>query len=109
MQQLSQVKSPRDFIADQVGSPVKSLGELGPAKPGELPEVVVAVGPAFGTELTRTINGLEHADVLAAILTGVASEGLIGRVVKVYQSSDCAAIGQIGANLSGSGIAVGLQ
>jgi propanediol dehydratase large subunit len=109
VQQLSQVKSPRDFIADQVGSPVPSLGEMGPAKAGELPEVVVAVGPAFGTELTRTINGLEHADVLAAILTGVASEGLIGRVVKVYQSSDCAAIGQIGANLSGSGVAVGIQ
>src|SRR5262249_27671410 len=66
-------------------------------------------GPAFGTELTRTINGLKHEDVLAAILTGVASEGLVGRVVKVYQSSDCAAIGQIGAWLSGSGVAVGIQ
>jgi len=70
---------------------------------------VVAVGPAFGTALTKTINGLAHDDVLAAILTGVASEGLIGRVVKVYQSSDCAAIGQTGAQLSGSGVGIGLQ
>jgi dehydratase large subunit/dehydratase medium subunit len=109
IQNLPQVKSPRDFIADQVGSPCANLAELGPARPGSGPEVVVAVGPAFGTALTRTINGLAHEDVLAAILTGVASEGLIGRVVKIYKTSDCAGIGQTGAQLSGSGVAVGLQ
>jgi len=47
--------------------------------------------------------------VLQAILTGVAAEGLVARVVKVYHSSDCAAIGHAGARLSGSGIAIGLQ
>jgi propanediol dehydratase large subunit len=109
MQQMPQVKSPRDFIADQVGEPSARLGELGPAQPGAQPEVVVAVGPAFGTALTKTISGLAHDDVLAAILTGVASEGLIGRVVKIYRSSDCAAIGQTGAQLSGSGVGIGLQ
>jgi hypothetical protein len=71
--------------------------------------VIVAVGPAFGKDLTRTINGLEHEDVLAAILTGIASEGLTARIVKVYHSSDCAAIGHTGARLSGSGIGIGLQ
>ncbi|HMN31236.1 MAG TPA: glycerol dehydratase reactivase beta/small subunit family protein, partial [Caldilineaceae bacterium] len=70
---------------------------------------VVAVGPAFNTALTRTIGSLEHEAVLKAILTGVAEEGLVARVVKVYASSDCAAIGHIGAELSGSGIAIGLQ
>jgi hypothetical protein len=109
MQQLPQARSPRDFIAEQIGTPLATLAELEPARPGTLPEVVVAVGPAFGTELTKTIGGLSHEDVLAAILTGVASEGLIGRVVKVYQSSDLGAIGQSGAQLSGSGVAVGLQ
>jgi propanediol dehydratase large subunit len=109
MQRLPQVKSPRDFIADQVGTPLAQLGELGPARPGTLPEIVVAVGPAFGTALTKTIGGLPHADVLAAILTGVASEGLVGRVVKVNRSSDLGAIGQTGAQLSGSGVAIGLQ
>lgn len=69
----------------------------------------MAVGPAFGKEMTRTINGLEHEDVLAAILTGVAKEGLVARIVKVKHSSDCAAIGHIGAELSGSGIGIGLQ
>jgi propanediol dehydratase large subunit len=109
IQNLPQVRSPRDFIADQVGAPVATLAELGPARPGTQPEVVVAIGPAFGTALTCTINGLPHEEVLAAILTGVASEGLVARIVKVYHSSDCAAIGHAGAQLSGSGIAIGLQ
>ena len=58
MQQMPQVKSPRDFIADQMGEPLARLGEMGPARPGAQPEVVVAVGPAFGTALTNTIGGL---------------------------------------------------
>ena len=109
IQALPQVRSPHDFIADQEGAPVASLAELGPAKPGSMTEVVVAVGPAFGTALTSTIGNLPHEDVLAAILTGVASEGLTARVIKVYHSSDCAAIGYAGAQLSGSGIAIGMQ
>jgi hypothetical protein len=109
IQQLPQVRSPRDFIADQIGQPVATLAEIGPARPGGQPEVVVAVGPAFGAALTRTINGLPHEEVLAAILTGVASEGLTARIVKVYRSSDLAAISHAGTSLSGSGIAIGLQ
>lgn len=109
LQRLPQVKSPRDFIADQIGAPLTQLAELGQAYPGDQPEVVVAVGPAFGTALTKTINGLAHEEVLAAILTGIASEGLIARIVKVHHTSDCAAIGQVGAHLSHSGIGIGLQ
>ena len=109
IQNLPQEKSPRDFIADQIGEPCARLAEVGPARPGVSPEIIVAVGPAFGTELIRTINGLDHEEVLAAILTGVASQGLMARVVKIYRTSDCAAIGYIGAQLSGSGIAIGLQ
>jgi hypothetical protein len=109
IQQIPQAKSPRELINDQIGEPLPRLVELGPARPGTRPEVMVAVGPAFGKSLTSTINGLPHEDVLAAILTGIASEGLTARVVKVYRSSDCAAIGHAGARLSGSGIAIGLQ
>jgi len=109
IQQIPQAKSPRELIDDRIGEPSKMLAELGPAKPGTRAEVIVAVGPAFGTALTRTIEGLEHEDVLAAVLTGIASQGMIARVVKIYQSSDCAAIGHRGAALSGSGIAIGLQ
>jgi propanediol dehydratase large subunit len=109
IQRLPQAKSPREFIADQIGTPMERLVEVGPAKQGTRQEVIVAVGPAFGKELTRTINGLEHEAVLSAILTGVAKEGLVARIVKVKHSSDCAAIGAIGSELSGSGIGIGLQ
>ncbi len=109
IQNIPQAKSPREFVADQVGTPLQKLVEVGPAKQGTREEVIVAVGPAFGTELTRTINGLDHEAVLVAILTGVAKEGLIARIVKVKHTSDCAAIGQVGSDLSGSGIGIGLQ
>jgi hypothetical protein len=109
LQHIRQAKSPRDFIADRIGTPSRKLVDLGPARPGSQQEVIVAVGPAFGRELTQTIGGLEHEDVLAAILTGVAEEGLTARVVRVCHSSDCAEIGYAGALLSGSGISIGLQ
>jgi propanediol dehydratase large subunit len=109
VQALHQVKSPRDFIADRIGTPVANLAELGPAKSASYNEVIVAVGPAFGTALTQTIGGLDHEAVLEAILTGIAREGLTARVVKVYHSSDLAAISHAGTELSGSGIAIGLQ
>ncbi len=109
IQQIRQQRSPRDFIAEQLGAPVAQLAPIGPARAGSAREVIVAVGPAFGTALTRTIGGIPHEDVLAAILTGVAREGLTARIVKVHHTSDCAAIGHIGAQLSGSGIAIGLQ
>ena len=72
-------------------------------------EVVIAVGPAFGRELRRTINGLSHADVLGALCDGVREGGGEPRAVRVRRVSDVAFIGHDGAALSGSGIAVGLQ
>lgn len=109
IQKIPQMKSPRQFIDAQIGEPSSKLVEIGPAVRGEQQEVVIAVGPAFGKAMTRTIGGLEHEDVLAAMLTGIASEGLVARIVKVYHSSDCAAIGHVGARLSGTGIAIGIQ
>jgi propanediol dehydratase large subunit len=109
LQQIRQAKSPRDFIAAQLGEPSAKLIELGPARAGSNTEVIVAVGPAFGRSLTKTIGELDHEDVLAAILTGVAEEGLTARILRVNHSSDCAEIGHVGAQFSGSGIAVGLQ
>ena len=109
VQRIRQAKSPRDFIEDQVGEPLASLAEIAPAKVGTRREIVVCVGPAFGKALTRTINKFDHEEVLAAILTGVAKEGLYGRVVKVHRSSDCGAIGHIAARLSGAGVGIGIQ
>src|SRR5262245_30004384 len=63
VQALHQVRSPRDFIADRIGTPLTNLAPLGPARPGTQPEVIVAVGPAFGAALTQTIGGLKHGAV----------------------------------------------
>ena len=70
---------------------------------------MVAVGPAFGSALEATLLGLPHAEVLQAITTGIEAEGLRARVVKIYSTSDCGFIGHAGAQLSGSGISVGIQ
>jgi hypothetical protein len=84
--------------------------EAGPALRGQLPEeVVVALGPAFGGALGATINGLDHADVLDAIIDGVRGAGGSPRLVRIRRSADVAFIGHDGALLSGSGIAIGLQ
>ena len=110
LQRIPQQKSPRDFIDAQVGDPLPNLAELSTAKVGaSANEIVVAVGPAYGRSLVKTIGELDHEEVLEALLTGVAEEEFYGRVVRVYHSADCAAIGHAGARLSGSGIAVGLQ
>lgn len=109
IQRIPQAQSPRDFIADRIGTPMKNLHDLADAKIGSYNEVILAVGPAFGRHLTKTINGLDHERVLEAIFTGVAKEGMTARLVRVYHTSDCAAIGYVGAELSGSGIAIGLQ
>jgi propanediol dehydratase large subunit len=109
IQKIPQAQSPRAFVAPHTGAPSPRLAEIGDARPGVRPEVIVAVGPGWNTALTRTIGGLSHEDVLAAILSGVAAEGLTARIVKVYASSDCAAIGHAGARLSGSGVAIGIQ
>jgi propanediol dehydratase large subunit len=109
MQRIPQAKPPHDFIADRVGLPLARLAEVGPVRAGTQAEVVVGVGPAFGVALTKTIGGLAHEDVLEAILTGIAAEGLVARLVKVYHTADCAAIGFVAAHLSGSGIGIGVQ
>jgi hypothetical protein len=109
IQTIPQAKSPQAVIEDCIGAPSRNLAEIGPFKAGGSPEVILAVGPAFGNALTRTINGLEHEDVLAALLTGVAREGLVARVMKVYRSSDLGQISHIAAQMSGSGVAIGLQ
>jgi propanediol dehydratase large subunit len=86
---------------------VEETGEA--ARGTRADEVVIAVGPALGDTLSETINGLQHRDVLAALVDGVRDEGAEPRLVRVRRSSDVAFIGHDGARLSGSGIAVGLQ
>lgn len=88
-----------------------TLREVGESKPGTSPnEVVIALAPAFGDKLKkRTITGIPHATVLREIMAGIEEEGLKARVIRVTHTSDVAFIGKRGAELSGSGIAIGIQ
>ena len=106
---IPQARPPADYLKGQGEHPISRLSDLGPAPKGSVCEVVVAVGPAFGRELTETIGGLPHDQVLEQILSGIAQEGLNARLVKVHQSADCAFIGYAGAQISGSGVAIGVQ
>jgi len=86
------------------------LTERGDAVAGnDAAEIVIALGPAFGTALDATLLGLPHAKVLEALMGGIREEGMKPRVVKIYSTSDCGFIGHAGARLSGSGIAIGIQ
>jgi hypothetical protein len=88
-----------------------TLREVSEAKPGTSPnEVVIALAPAFGDKLKkRTITGIPHATVLREIMAGIEEEGMQARVIRVTHTSDVAFIGKRGAELSGSGIAIGIQ
>ena len=108
LQRLPYVIDPAEETAPNGGpAPVRETHAA--AAGDETGEVVIAVGPAFGAALRETINGLPHGDVLRAVADGVAKEGARPRLVRVRRSSDVAFIAHDGAQLSGSGIAVGLQ
>ena len=110
LQDLPQAWEPRTWLSSLgAGHAAAWLEEAGPALPGAGMEVVVAVGPAFGSALSRTIGGLDHRDVLQALVGGLSDEGVAARIVRIRHTSDCAFIGHAGAQLSGSGIAIGVQ
>ena len=109
VQDIPQAFPPSAYLEGQGESPSERLRELGPAARADRREVIVAVGPAFGRELSETISGLSHDCVLEQVLGGIAEEGLTARIVKVHHTADCAFIGYAGAQLSGSGVAIGMQ
>jgi propanediol dehydratase large subunit len=109
VQDLPQAKEPADYLQGQGDEPAERLSEIGPATQGDRREVIVAVGPGFGRALTKTINDIPHERLLEEVLTGIAEEGMSARIVKVHHTADCAFIGYAGAQLSGSGIAIGIQ
>jgi propanediol dehydratase large subunit len=83
---------------------------VGDAAAGTDPaEIVIAVGPAFADTIRETINGLDHGAVLEALLEGALEAGATPRIVRVRRVSDVAFIAHDGAQLSGSGVALGIQ
>jgi propanediol dehydratase large subunit len=110
LQDLPQAWEPRTWLESlDAAHGAPWLEEAGQALSGTGMEVVIAIGPAFGHTLTRTIGGLDHRDVLWEIVAGLRDEGVAARTVRIRHTSDCAFIGHAGAQLSGSGIAIGLQ
>lgn len=110
LQNLPQAWDPHTYL-EGLGGVQESpwLEEIGPAEQGDQPEVIIALGPAFGAEINHTIVGLDHRDVLSAMRQGIEDEGVPARVVRIHHTSDCAFIGYTGAQLSGSGVAIGIQ
>jgi hypothetical protein len=110
LQNLPQAWDPRSYlekIVTQDESPW--FEESGPAQPGNRPEVVIALSPTFGVQIRQSLGGLNLREVLKSILNSIQEEGIPSRIVRVFHTSDVAFIGHCGAQLSGSGVAIGIQ
>ncbi|MFN7270083.1 MAG: propanediol/glycerol family dehydratase large subunit [Cereibacter sp.] len=107
---IPQQRTAAEMVPLTTGAAGVRLVPRGPAKAGNDPaEVVLGLGPAFAEGLDRTLCGLVHGEVLAAIVEGVASQGLRLRMVRIHDTADCGLIGWQAARLSGSGVGIGLQ
>ena len=86
-------------------------------------EVVIGVGPAFDKHQHHTLIDMPHGAILKELIAGVEEEGLHARVVRVggkqggcvargvrfLRTSDVSFMAWDAANLSGSGIGIGIQ
>ena len=110
LQNLPQAWDPEEFQTDLNGEGSTDwFEERGPAQQGQDREIVIAVDPAFGNGITKSIGNLNLHDVLLALIAGAQEGGVPVRIVRVFHTSDCAFIGHSGAQLSGSGVAIGIQ
>ncbi|CAN5294797.1 propanediol/glycerol family dehydratase large subunit [soil metagenome] len=109
LQSLPNVVDPAELLGAELDAEpvVVELGEA--ARSDDVAEVVVAVGPAFADTIRRTIGDLGHREVLEAICDGVREGGAAPRIVRIRRVADVAFIAHDGAQLSGSGIALGIQ
>ncbi len=108
---VRQARSVADLVKEQATfAEPDRLAPIGPARVGDDPrEVVIGVSPAFGTKLFRTLSGMTIYDVLDQLLAGLEEEQCVPRLVRITDSIDLGAIGKSAAQLSGSGISIGLQ
>lgn len=87
-----------------------TLTEHGDAPKGtSADEVVIGLAPAFGVYQHETIIHLPHDKVLREIVAGIEEEGLKWRVIRVYRTSDVSFIAHDAAEISGSGVGIGIQ
>ena len=72
-------------------------------------EVVIGVGPAFDKYQHKTLIDMPHEAILKELVAGIEEEGLHARVVRILRTSDVSFMAWDAANLSGSGIGIGIQ
>ena len=102
------VEPKKEEIPKEVSSlVVTEIGDFVPRNRAD--EVVIGLAPAFGVHQTKTIIGIDHAKVLKEVIAGIEEEGLSYRFVKIYRTSDVCFIAHDAAELSGSGIGIGIQ
>ena len=102
------VEPKKEEIPKEVSSlVVTEIGDFVPSNRAD--EVVIGLAPAFGVHQTKTIIGIDHAKVLKEVIAGIEEEGLSYRFVKIYRTSDVCFIAHDAAELSGSGIGIGIQ
>jgi propanediol dehydratase medium subunit len=112
---LAGVQAGGGATATATAAPVGSgaqlqITEAGPAQQGTDPrEVVIALSPAFGGKMTKTITGIPLADVIREVTAGIEEEGLKYRFIRVFRTADVGFIAHEAAKLSGSGIGIGIQ
>ncbi len=98
----------KSYSPDRSGNMV--LRETGQAAEGtNNDEVVIAIGPAFGNKLSKTMIDVDHSEILREVMAGIEEEGIKARVVKNYITADVGFMGHQAAQISGSGIGIGLQ
>ena len=66
-------------------------------------------GRPSAAALRETIGGIPHEEVLRQVCAGIEEEGVRYRVIRIGRTSDVAFIAHDGAQLAGSGVAIGLQ
>lgn len=110
MDSPSEKKETEEMVVSPPENTEDWMQNMGEAKVGTArDEVVIAVGPAFGSSQTTNIVGVPHKEIIRQVVAGIEEEGLKARLVKVYRSSDVAFMAVDGDNLSGSGVAIGIQ
>jgi propanediol dehydratase large subunit len=82
---------------------------IGPASRGGALEVVIGISPAFGTRLHKTLAGEGVSDMLRAVVQGISAAGVTPRIVRMRHTADTSFLGLSAANISGSGLGIGLQ
>lgn len=107
---LKEMNTTSAAAAEEACSEGMTITEVGDAQKGTNPnEVVLGVAPAFGVSQTTNIVGVPHAAIIKEIMAGLEEEGVACRIVKVYRTSDVSFIAHDAAELSGSGIGIGIQ